>query len=142
MAAMPPTKLQLAEFTRVIWSVTVPAGTTIEEVKEPSFWVHVQKELRVGAHIEVSPESGEWLVEFIVRATPSTGPVLYPLQKHVFNAPSDKTTNGGYEVKYAGGNAKWRVLRKSDNHVLVDGLGTRDAAEAWLTENLHADSLV
>lgn len=139
MPAMQPTKLQLAEFTRVVWSVTVPAGATIDEVSSPGFWVHVQRDLKVGARIEVSPESGEWLVEFIVRATPSTGPVLAILNKHVFNAPNDKVSNPDYEVKYAGGTAKWRVVRKSDKHVLVEGLATRDAAEAWLAANTHTD---
>lgn len=126
-----------AEFNRTIWAATPQAGTTKDEITKPEFWVHVAGKLKVGDRIEVSPESGEWLAEIIVRATGAGGPVVHLLHFHAFQA-EDLPESKDYEVKF-GGAAKWRVIRKADRHVLVEGLQTREAAEAWLANNSKTD---
>lgn len=126
-----------AEFSRNIWSAVPQAGTTKEDVLKPEFWMHVQRQLKIGDRVEVSPESGEWLLELLVRAVSANGPVFHTLHAHVFNA-TDLPASADYEVKFGGG-AKWRVIRKADRHVLVEGLQTREAAEAWLASNSKTD---
>ena len=127
-----------AEFNRTIWAATPQAGTTKDEIIKPEFWVHVADKLKIGDRLEVSPESGEWLAELIVRATGAGGPVVHVLHFHAFTA-TELPAGSDYEVKYSGASAKWRVIRKADRHVLVEGLQTREAAENWLASNSKTD---
>lgn len=131
-------QFRLAEYVRSTWSATPQAGTSPEEILKPEFWAHVAPELKAGDHIEVSPESGEWLVELLVRATGAAGIVVHPLHVHNFTAP-DLPESKDYEVKFGGSTAKWRVIRRADRHVVVEGLPTREAAEAWLANNSKTD---
>jgi len=43
-----------------------------------------------------------------------------------------------YEVMWAGPKALWRVLRKTDRHVMVDRLESKSAGVAWIEENAKA----
>lgn len=131
-------QLREAEFKRTIWTATPQAGTVKDEIIKPEFWVHVANKLKIGDRVEVSPESGEWLAEVIVRATGDGGPAVHILHFHSF-AAAELPSGSDYEVKYAGASAKWRVIRKADRHVLVDGLQTREAAENWLANNSKTD---
>lgn len=135
-------QFRAAEFARSIWSAVPPSGTALDDVLAPAYWVHVQSKLTVGDRIEVSPESGEWMAELLVRAVSANGPVLAVLMKHDFTKATGEPGTWGkdYEVKYANNNLKWRVIRKADKHVLVDKLPTREAGDAWLTENIKTEA--
>lgn len=130
-------QLRQAEFVYNRWFATPPAGTTKADVLAPAFWTHVQAKVKAGDRIDVTPESGEWLAELLVRAAGENGLVLHVLHYHAF-AAAELPAGSDYEVKF-GGAAKWRVIRKADRHVLVESLPTREAAEAWLAGNSKTD---
>jgi hypothetical protein len=91
-------QLREAEFKRTIWTATPQAGTTQDEITKPEFWVHVAGKLKIGDRIEVSPESGEWLADVIVRATGDGGPVVHVLHFHAFTAYSGIDTKNSEPV--------------------------------------------
>ena len=130
-------QFKAAEFTRTVWTASVPAETKVDEVLDPAFWVHVQKNLRPGDRIEVQPESAEWLLVLMVRAIAAEGAVVAVLSKHVFDEVAP-LPDDAYEVKFSGG-AKWRVIRKADRHVLIENLPTREAANKWKADHLKTD---
>lgn len=130
-------QLKEAEFTRTIWTASVPHETKPEDVLASEYWVHVQKYLKVGNRIEVQPESAEWLLELIVRAVSADGIVVAVLHKHIFDE-TPAVSGDDYEVKFGGG-AKWRVIRKADRHILVENLPSREAANKWKADNLKTD---
>lgn len=132
-------RFKAAEFVRNVWHVTPVAGDTPETLLDPKWWVHVQRQLKVGDKIEVLAETREWYAECLVLDTGIWGakvsftvqPVALVNEARV-EAPED------YEVKWAGPHAKHRVIRKSDNVVLKDGCATKEEAASWIKSHRQA----
>ena len=136
-------QIREASFAFNTWSAAPPSGTSLDDVLQPEYWTHVHQILKAGDRIHVMPESGEWLAELVVRSSSTKGAVVAKLTYHDFNPKpaegGEPSEAGEYEVKWAGGVAKWRVIRVKDRHVLVEKLATKEAAQAWLTENTKTD---
>lgn len=142
-------QMKQAEFTRTVWSVTPPAGTTVEELTQPEAWVHVQKALRVGDVVEAMPEDGSWFAQIIVRARTQAGPKFGVLHFVPFGdpVPKGKAAKTAAEAegregfvrfvpKFLSPKDKWGVLRESDNEIVARGLPTKDSAEDWISTKL------
>jgi len=121
-----------AEFTRTIWQATPEVGATLADMLQPEYWAHVAKSIRPGDRIEVLAADGSWFAELFVRSSGLNEVRATVLREVQFDkAVPVALPQTEYEVKFAGA-AKWRVIRRSDNASMVDGLQTRGDAEAWV----------
>lgn len=134
-------QLQQAEFYRVVWFVTPPAGSKLDPMLQPDYWRHVAKRLKVGAQIEITPEDAQWFARLIVRSNTASGIKVGVLEHVQFDAPVEKPAkqvralksdgNEDFEVKFAGAD-KWRVLRRADGEIVARGLASREEALEWV----------
>lgn len=126
-------QMRQAEFDRNIYSLRPEHGTTLADVCTQEFWVHVAKRLKAGDRIEVMPVDGSWFAELYVRSANDKEVSVFVLRHVDFMAGEAPVESDLYEVKFAG-RAKWRVLRRSDKEIMIDGL-EKAAADDWVTQN-------
>lgn len=132
-------RFKSADYVRQSYHVTPRLEDTPEALLDPKYWVHVSSKLKAGDRIEVLPETREWYAEAIVIDSGTWGAklayVLGPVKlanEATVDAPED------YDVKWAGPNVKFRVIRKSDNRVLKDGCQTKEEAASWIKSHRNA----
>lgn len=124
-------KVQGAEFVRTVYHATSDLDTTFEDVVRPEYWVHVARRLRPLDEIVIVSEDASWYARLLVVGSAGNNVRVKAIEYVDFSATEVKTPPG-YEIKYAGRIARFRVTRKTDGHVLQEGLQTREDAEAWL----------
>ncbi len=129
----------VAEFKRKISQCIPEAGTTLEQMLDPSYWAHVAAKLAPMDRIEVNAEDGSFYAELLVMSASKIGANVKPLHFINLGAPVDmETPDIGMMVKYAGIHAKWRVLRTSDGAKVRDGFATREEAVLWMNDQAKA----
>lgn len=130
-------KVKPAEFLRNIYAATPEAGTKLEDILQPDFWVHVAKTLHISDRIEVIPEDGSFYAELFVVSVASNLVKVKLLSHHELHdvgAPAEPGDE--LEVVWRGQTAKHTVWRKKDKHILKDGFATKQEAAQWLTAYL------
>jgi len=133
MSALNATRLQRADHYFSDYAVVLPGADTLEDALKPEYWAHVAPKLRQGDTIRIIPEDDSYFAEALVRAT-GTGFAKLELLRHIpFDAAQTEAVPDTVEVKWGGPHDKWRVIRRSDGHVLARGL---DKAAA-LRESLN-----
>jgi len=55
-----PTEIELVEQAHNSWKATPAPGTTLEQILDESYWMHVAYMLRPGDHIECVPENRQY----------------------------------------------------------------------------------
>lgn len=139
VGARKPTRLREAEAERHVWTHTVPAGITFEEVQRPDYWSHVANLLRPCSRIEVLSEDMSWFAELIVLDADRLWAKVAPL-RFVELASKDvpaEIAASGYEVAYKGPEKKHCVIRLSDKAIVQEGIAKKVDAEAWITQHLQ-----
>lgn len=137
-------EMKSAEYAHNTWTVTVPAGVTIEWLQEPIYWTHVATKLRQWDVIRAQylHSDGMWLGEFIVIAVDDekrTWAKLKLLKKTVLAEGSMKVTqeeplvDKDFEVKFRGGQG-WSVLRKQDQIIMFERGKHSDDANRWVRD--------
>ncbi len=123
-----------ADYSRVIWRIVPTPGTLPEEVLVPRYYVHVAKQMKPGARIEVAPADGSWFMELYVRSATETDVNVVVLSEHHFDIPkATPTAQEEYLVKHRGPRG-WSVIRKADKKVVFED-GTLEAEAAdWITK--------
>ena len=132
-------RLVQAEQQRVSWRAIVEAGTTIDEIKEPSFWSYVGVELHQFDRIEVIEESGLYFADLLVVACDrnwATVKVLAFCDLREGEAVVASGAEATHVVEHAGPHHKWRVKRLSDGEILRKEMQTKGEADGWLAEHL------
>lgn len=130
-------RCQLAEQARNVYSAVVESGTTMEEVKEPSFWAHVSgpRNFRPLDRIEVMPEDGVFWAELLVL---SAGPMfakVHVLRHHEIGEVGTSSLSDAFQVGWKGPVRQFAVIRAKDNAIMQDKFQTREAALGWLADN-------
>lgn len=141
-------RVQQAEFSRVLYTVILPAGVDPDDILPVAYWAHFGETLRVAklqgeVEILVTAEDLKWRGELIVvDAGANWARVVFKttedgkrfitklggLQSHkIVMLP-------GHTVNYAGVFSKWRVMRDADNKMLRDKFNTEGEAYSWLSE--------
>ena len=123
-------QITMGEYARNVWVCKPAEGVTIADMQDPTYWVHVAKQMRVGDHIEAMAFDGSWYVEFIVRSRGDLEVVVGEIRSIEFK-PVAPRNESEYEIKFCGPIVKWRVTRLSDKVAVKEGL-TKDEAQAWL----------
>jgi hypothetical protein len=129
-----PQRMQGAEYLRNEWICTAEEGTLVEDVLDPGYWAHIAGKLTVYDRIEVRVDTGEWLLELLVKSLGRNWAQVALLHHHdlagkviTAEAPSDE-----FEAVYKGTLRKWCVMRKSDNAVLHEKAESKAGALEWL----------
>lgn len=141
MPQLAPSRIELAEQLRTIWSMSPEADTTFEAILLPEYWAHVSAKFRPRDRIEVEPEDGTYYAELIVR---DAGKLFAKVEviRHVklkeYNVRGDLDMQ--FDIRHAGPNQKWRVVRVADKAVLSSGHETPDAARSWAMQHAKAMS--
>lgn len=132
-------RIRVADYIRQLLRVTPEAGTTIEEVLKPDYWVHVAPKAKLGDVLEIFPEDGSWFVQAVVVSCSNVHLKLHVLNKVVINevkaeSKKDDKKDEPFRVEFKGPQRKWSVIRK-DGVYIKEGFEDRRGAEAWLAEN-------
>ena len=129
-----PERIDQAEFRRNLWVATAPFGTTIEQVRDESFFSHVAAKLKPYDHIEVRTDSGEWIAELLVTEAGRNWTRTYLLSHHRLTTSDIARTmsNPTLEVTWKGPHLLFCVIRKSDSAILQDKMPTEEGARAWI----------
>lgn len=128
MKQLPVTGMQQAEFARTVWDATPPAGTTLDDMMDPAYWVHVAAKLKPWDRIEVRAEDGTWYAELVVRMATRTAAVVAQVHYVQLGAPATVAkADDIYEVEFKPAQ-RWRVRRLSDGIVMSSDHATREEA--------------
>jgi hypothetical protein len=116
------------------------AETTLEQIKDPSYWRHVAKSLRIGDQIEVISIDLTFYVKLLVLAASKTDVRIVVLDEMDLEDVGVLTPEvSDFEVKWRGG-ARWSVLRKQDGEVMVHGLAQESDAAKWINNRVQAEA--
>lgn len=96
-----------------------------------SYFQHVARDLRRGDVIEVFPKDGTWYAELLVRSVGKVEALTAAITVLEFSSADVSSGLEDFKVTHRG-RAKWSVLQGST--VMVQGLETREAAEAWVRD--------
>jgi hypothetical protein len=133
-------RMKPAEYSRQVYFVVPETGTPFADVLKPEYWTHVAGKLKSLDRIEVFPEEGTYFAELLVVYAGNNTVRVRELSCVEFGESESQEEKSDYEIKWSGPIARWRITRKSDNVVLVDGdeVATRPLAEDWLRNYLKA----
>lgn len=146
-------KLQPAEFHRLRYAMTLPAGETLEDAMKPDYWKHCATKLKPGTIIEIVPEDGSFYAELFVKSSEATWARTALIAVTVFDekavkqaqaaqkAPTGQTKipneDKGEEhyVDWGGAQAKGRVIRLADKQVVKEGFASKAEAKVWMVSH-------
>lgn len=129
-----PGHMLTGEFARNVWCINPLEGMTPEDLLKAETYVHVSSKLKQNDILEVVAPDGSWWAELLVRsaigAEIETG-MLRLVKFDEVEGQSDLP----YYPKYSGNkSSKWRVLRRGDNHIMIEGLDSKLACLKWVEE--------
>lgn len=131
---LPYANLQQAEYVRHIWDATPEPGTTTEDIVKPEYWLHLVKKFKKGDFIEMMSAEGDWYAKLLILSVLPSGIVVHLFPVEQIGAVA-KQIDSAYKI-VLGAKKTWRVIRKSDNVVMVEKLDLRSQAESWLETHL------
>lgn len=138
-----PLRLQLAEYARQLWTVTLEAGTDPAVLDQPAFWSLVAARFSPYDKIEVRADDGSYYAEYIILGCDRTWAKLQMLFKAqepstdvvTIAAAMQQAPAPDYLVKWRGPLKKWSVIRVADQMMVCEGQQTRIMAENWLANH-------
>jgi hypothetical protein len=133
-----------AEALRNVWAFVAPAGTTIEQLAEPSYWAPVAHQVRPLDRIEVVTDGNDFFVELVVLSSVrGDGIVLKPLRgidlrdDRVGAADEAPKNKAGIRAVHRGPYRKWCAVRVGPDgkeEVLQEEFQTEVAANTWISQ--------
>lgn len=116
--------------------VTAPINAAIDDMKNPVFWTHVSKKLRPLDHIFAIHAGSEWAAWLMVLVSEGLDVRVHVLQHWQLEDTSDVGDDeGDFTVTWGGPAHLWRVVRKSDEKVLIKGIRVRADAVKWMANH-------
>lgn len=135
--------LTLAEFGKNHYVANTELGVTPEDLLKPSYWAHVSPKFKPLDTVEARAEDGSFYAQLIVRDRGRNWAKVaflpgYPLMfSDIVDVPTMDVA-GEYEVVWKGPQYKFRVMRKSDNHIMKEGFTDKESARKWVLEHLKS----
>jgi len=132
-----PQRMKIAEYVRNEWVVTAEEGTSVDDIVHPGYWAHMARQLSLYDRIEVRIDTGEFLLELLVKSVGPNWAQVAVLQHHqLVGVADDKTSEAHSEldVKFKGPIRKWCVVRKSDDEILHEKEESKLAASTWAAQ--------
>lgn len=132
-----PSRLHQGEAKILTWYAVIEENTPYEALFEPTFWASHAKDLDRGHWIVCEPDEGHYTAKLRVMSTGVGGVCVEEYYKKEWGKEeAPLSLLGDYEVKWAGPQHKWRVMRTKDNHVAAKGFENEAAANKWLADNI------
>ncbi len=136
--------IKLANQVFNTWHASVGLEDTLEEITQSSFFAHISRKLRMSDRIIVDREDGTHVAELRVMNAGDNWAKVEVIYEHDPSTYESDLFEGipptDYEVKWRGG-AKWSVIRKADNAVLMENIVSKLDAEIWLRDHTMAMAL-
>lgn len=128
-------RLKGAEFARLHHHYTVTAGTPIEAVMDPGYFVPVHSFLKPLDRLEVVEERGAWIAEFVVRRSSADGVELTglfgkELEGGVGMIGALSPLAADLRVSFEGSHRRWVAWRGTE--VLREGFASEAETWTWL----------
>lgn len=123
-------QMKQGEAAREVWTIAAGQDMTPEAIMSPAAYVHISRQIRKGAHIEVLSYDGTWYAHLLVRGVRDGEVQVGMLQFVQFDDMPERDV-ADYDIE-AVGDGVWRVVRKADKHIMVNGLGSRLQCLQWL----------
>ena len=132
-----PARFSHTEHKNQNWTLTVEAGTSIEDILNPAFLANVANFLQPYDIIHARIDTGEWYAQFLVvdsgRAWAKLVRLAYvELVYEGEDAPNEELFSQ-YTVEHKGPHLKWCVIRKSDKEKIKEQCASKGEAQNWLT---------
>lgn len=124
-----PKNFQQAEQVRNTWFVS--SSVPLDTVLEPTYWRNTAHNLKPYDRIEVIHEEGDYWAELLVQSVNKHSALVATIASLETEEVVPDVEVEDLYVKYAGPNAKWRVLRKTPDgagEVLSEGIKTKPLA--------------
>lgn len=133
-----PANFSIAESKRQCFVAVIPHGTRLEDIKSPSYFANVIKQIETFSRIEVHAEDGTFWAELLVTYCVS-GDLKYEiLSKFEVNTPEISGIKiEGLTVGYGGPHHKFRVVRDSDKEVIKKGFENKTSAMIWAQQHVR-----
>lgn len=130
-----PQRMQTAEYVRRDWVCTAEEGTVVDDVLDPGYWAHIANQLTVYDRIEVRIDTGEFLLELLVKQKGRNWAQVALLHHHdlVGDVKTGEAVGEDFEAVWKGPLLKWCVLRKSDTQLMEQKLASKGAALEWIS---------
>jgi hypothetical protein len=139
---------QQAEFSRMVYTVILPAGVEPDDILPVAFWTHFGEELRLAklqgeVEIIATAEDLKWRGELIVvDAGANWARVCFKTTEDgkrfitkLGGLQAQKVVMlPGHTVNYSGVFSKWRVVRDADGKMLRDKFNSEGDAYSWLSD--------
>lgn len=140
MDQLTPKRIHDAEHARRQWTAVVPEGTTIEDIKEPSYWAHVSNRVKQMDRIEIFCEDAAWWAEVLVVESLRAAAKVAVLNHLVLSKEEISVIEADpeYEVAYKGPVKKHCIIRLSDKVIVKEGIALKDDAIRELKGYLKA----
>lgn len=125
-----------SEFTHRNFDATVETGVTIEDCKEPGFWMHVADQLTPSDKITVYAADQSFYAELLVlsknRVEARVAVINFTDLSNATNGDSLGTELAKYDISWAGPANKWRIVHKAGGDVIRGGFDNEAAARTFL----------
>lgn len=137
--SLDPSRFSLTEYVNSNWTVTVEAGTSLDDVLGSAFFSNVAAQLHPYDRINVRVDTGEWYAELLVL---QCGRVWTKLIKLSYislvdaDANAEEEIDGQYSIEFKGPHNKWSVIRKSDKEPIKQQCANKQEAQVWLASHL------
>lgn len=135
--ALTADRIKLAEYVRNIFVINPEPNVKLEDMLQPAFWSHVAAKLHPSDRVEVIAEDGTYFAEFYVVSCGRNWAKVSLMRMHDLSEDEPKTekpASGEYEVQWAGGQEKARIVRLVDKQVIQSGFASKKEAAEWLTK--------
>ncbi len=137
----PPPRLQFGRLigTSHKWrtlAADIPAGTEPEQMLEPDYWSHHEKDIEPNDVIIAVCEDGLWEGWFRVVAKFTAEVQLSPILIARHESAAVEPISDVYEVAFISAPMKYGVRRAADGAIVKDHLPTQSAAYQWLRNHL------
>jgi hypothetical protein len=108
-------------------------GSKLEQYLKPEFWSPLARNLRPLDRIEVTEELGAWTATLIVKSVGmdvDLALVSYTEIGGIGAVGAKAESPAGYRITFGGVHSRWSIYRGET--LVIDGLPSEKAAEAWL----------
>lgn len=135
--SLDPSRFRESAFVNTDWTVTVEAGTSLEDVLNSAFFANVAARMNPYDHVRVRVDTGEWYAELMVLDCGRNWAKTMKLCEHrLVREEPEQEIDSQFYVKSLGPHKKFAVIRKSDNETIRDGFSNKHEANVWLASHL------
>ncbi len=122
--------LRQSAIEQISWLVELPPSYSRDVLTDCSFWAFIANRFNIRDRISVWAHDNSWLTELVVLDKGTNWAKVGIVAELSFGKAEEETkAPDGYEVKWAGPTAKWRVLLNGLS--IMDGMASKEEAAAF-----------